>query len=90
MLAVTLIVAGVYFLSALPLFSQGNLIPSDGISLTSASAEDAKYIASVNSEKFHRPSCRYVDDIYDENRIYYSRRGDALSDGKSPCSACDP
>ena len=60
------------------------------ISDFSVSYGESSYVASVNSEKFHRPSCRYVDDIYEENRIYYARRGDALADGKLPCSACDP
>lgn len=53
-------------------------------------ASDRSYVASVNSDKFHVPSCRYADNISDENRVYYDSRGDALSDGKSPCSSCNP
>ena len=48
------------------------------------------YIASVNSDKYHLPTCRHVQNILDENRIYYSSEIDARRDGKTPCSVCLP
>lgn len=60
------------------------------ISNFSLSNDEYAYVASVNSDKFHIPSCRHAANISDENQVYYSTRSDARSDGKSPCSVCDP
>lgn len=49
-----------------------------------------KYVASVNSGKFHRTSCRHAGDILKENRIYYATAKEAEADGKTPCSICRP
>lgn len=48
------------------------------------------YVASVNSDIFHRPSCDYVDNILEENRTYYLSKLRAIIDGKQPCSVCMP
>lgn len=48
------------------------------------------YVASVNSDIFHRPSCDYVDSILEENRTYYLSKLRAIIDGKQPCSVCMP
>lgn len=83
------IVAGLFFLSA-PL--RANRAASDDPPPASVSdtVEESNYVASVNSDKFHIPSCRHAANISDENRVYYSTRSKARSDGKSPCSVCDP
>lgn len=51
---------------------------------------EQNYIASVNSDKYHLPSCDYVDNILEENRIYYATTRDAEDAGKTPCSVCRP
>lgn len=48
------------------------------------------YVASVNSDIFHRSSCDYVDSILEENRTYYLSKLRAIIDGKQPCSVCIP
>lgn len=48
------------------------------------------YVASVNSDIFHRSSCDYVDSILEENRTYYLSKLRAIIDGKQPCSVCMP
>lgn len=48
------------------------------------------YVASVNSDVIHRPSCDYVDSILEENRTYYLSKLRAIIDGKQPCSVCMP
>lgn len=48
------------------------------------------YVASVNSNIFHRSSCDYVDSILEENRTYYLSKLRAIIDGKQPCSVCMP
>lgn len=48
------------------------------------------YAASRSSDKFHKLSCYYVDNILPENIIYFETREDALEAGKEPCSKCRP
>ena len=48
------------------------------------------YIGSAKSDKFHYPSCRYVGQIYDENKIYFGSRDEALNSGYIPCKVCRP
>lgn len=48
------------------------------------------YVASVNSDIFHRSSCDYVDNILEENRTYYLSKLRAIIDGNQPCSVCMP
>lgn len=48
------------------------------------------YVASVNSDIFHRSSCDYAENILEENRVYYATAADAEDAGKRPCSVCRP
>jgi len=48
------------------------------------------YVASVNSEVFHRASCSYVAQISSANKVCYCTRGEAIGDGKRPCTRCNP
>lgn len=52
--------------------------------------QKAEYIASSESDKYHRRSCEYVENILDENRVYYDTAADAERDGKTACSVCRP
>ena len=47
-------------------------------------------VASANSDKYHRLTCDYVDNILEENRVYYKSPADAERDGKYACSVCRP
>ena len=49
-----------------------------------------RYAASSESDKYHRPSCHYVDNILPWNLIYFYSKSDARSEGYSPCSVCSP
>lgn len=51
---------------------------------------ERNFIASAQGEKFHKPGCRYVDNISTGNKVYYETREDAIADGKTACSVCDP
>ena len=51
---------------------------------------ERNFIASSQGEKFHKPGCRYVDNISSGNKVYYETREDAIADGKTACSVCDP
>ncbi len=50
----------------------------------------ARYAASSESDKYHRPSCHYVDQILYENLIYFYSKDSAHRAGYSPCSVCEP
>ena len=52
--------------------------------------EEYRYVASSESDKYHRPSCHYVDKIKSYNIVYYYSENDARADGKKACSVCNP
>lgn len=49
-----------------------------------------KYVASRNSEVFHRPGCQWAERIKPENLIGYKSRAEAVKAGKRPCRVCKP
>ena len=55
-----------------------------------ATTSTTRYAASRESNKYHRPSCYYVDNILPENLVYYKSEEAARRAGKSPCSVCTP
>lgn len=47
------------------------------------------YILNTNTKKAHKPSCRYVDKIDDENRKdYYGTDKELQDKGYTPCKHC--
>ena len=52
--------------------------------------QNREYVASVNSDKYHRLACDYVDNILEENKVYYKTPADAERDDKYACSVCRP
>ncbi len=49
------------------------------------------YVLNSHTMKFHRPSCRAVNDIKQSNRDdYYGSRDDLLDMGYAPCKICGP
>lgn len=49
------------------------------------------YVLNTNTKKFHKPSCRYVDDIKPKNRQDYTGgRGSIIDMGYVPCKVCNP
>ena len=57
---------------------------------TKEEAEKVVFVGSRKAEKFHKPNCRYVDQINEVNLVTYSSYEDAVKRGKSPCSVCKP
>lgn len=58
--------------------------------MTMSTALATTYVGSVNSDKFHYTYCRYAKRIYDENKIYFYSRDEALNSGYIPCKVCRP
>lgn len=49
-----------------------------------------KYVASKNSNVFHRPQCSSAKRIKPENLVGYSSRDEAIKTGRRPCKRCKP
>ena len=54
------------------------------------SSSPGYYVASSTSDVFHKPDCRYVDQINAENKITFNSRQDAIDAGYHACSVCKP
>jgi competence protein ComEC len=71
--------------------------PETSSSETSASNEtntslekQGQYCGSVNSDVFHKQNCSYVNQISNENLVWYETREEAIAKGKRPCKRCGP
>jgi hypothetical protein len=51
---------------------------------------ESMYVASKNSEVFHRPECRWAQKIAEKNLVRYNSRDEAIKAGKRPCKMCKP
>jgi len=48
------------------------------------------FVSSRNSSVFHRPDCRWAQDIASGNLVGYKSREEAVQAGKRPCKTCKP
>ena len=55
-----------------------------------ASPAEYKFVASKNSDVFHRPDCSSAKRIKPANLVGYNSRAEALKAGKRPCKRCKP
>lgn len=54
-------------------------------------AVEARYIGNRNTKKFHIPTCSSVADMKESNKVpIYGMRDEAIGQGFSPCSRCQP
>lgn len=51
---------------------------------------EGQYVASVKSDKYHYPTCRYAEKIEPENLVWFKDSAAARSAGYSPCGICKP
>lgn len=49
-----------------------------------------KYVASKNSNKYHKKSCKYVKKIKSKNKITFKSKSQAKKCGYKPCKKCHP
>ena len=59
-------------------------------SVQQTTAPSTTYIASSESDKFHKPKCRAAKKINSENAIYFTNKDEAINAGYSPCGICNP
>jgi hypothetical protein len=57
---------------------------------TTASASQYPFVASKSGSVFHRPDCRWAQNISDDKRLGYNTREEAEQAGKRPCKSCKP
>lgn len=50
----------------------------------------AQFVGSVNSNKYHYPSCYWAKKINPKNEIWFSSAEDAQAKGYVPCNVCKP
>ena len=48
------------------------------------------YFASVNSDKYHLPECKWAKAISKDNLLVFHSREDAEKRGYKPCKVCQP
>ena len=58
--------------------------------VTQAQVAEYAYIASANSEVFHRPACKWAKKISLRNLVGFKSREDAINSGRRPCKVCEP
>ena len=51
---------------------------------------EQKYVASTSSSVFHKPDCRWAQNISPTNLVTYKSKDEAIKDGKKPCKSCKP
>ena len=57
---------------------------------TTQPAQSARYYASKQSDKFHRPTCEWARKISSWNLTIYTTREEAIAAGLKPCRVCRP
>lgn len=87
---IAVIIAAVIFIFGYTLYQNGELSLSMQESSHNTSNTSSAYVGSVNSDFVHWKSCRYAQNINEENRVYYDSLSDAIADGRKRCSECLP
>ncbi|HOJ79067.1 MAG TPA: thermonuclease family protein [Bacillota bacterium] len=49
-----------------------------------------KYLASIKSDKYHLPNCKWAQKISQNNRLWFNTKKEAEAKGYKPCSECKP
>jgi len=61
-----------------------------GVDTPTPGATQGPFLASRSSSVFHRPDCRWAQNIAQRNRVTYKTRTEATQAGKRPCKSCKP
>ena len=59
-------------------------LPSEGAAISGG------YVASKNSKKFHKASCKNGMKIKESNRVLFKTRDEAVASGRTPAGDCKP
>lgn len=87
---IALVLCAVFFAIVLLFATRpASVAPAAKAAVVSAQRAE-EVVASANSDKYHRLTCDYADNILEENMVYYKTPADAERDGKYACSVCRP
>jgi hypothetical protein len=67
-----------------------NNLPEQSDKNENSTAVEYKFVSSSNSNVFHKPRCRWAQNISKENLVIYKSREEAIKAGKRPCKTCNP
>lgn len=48
------------------------------------------YVGSAESDKYHKPSCRWTKEINDQNLVHFDTEEEAAAANYKPCGTCKP
>lgn len=65
-------------------------VPKGAVLPIPKSSYKGKYVGSKNSNRFHRPDCKWAKRIKPANRVWFDTRQQALKAGYVPCKVCKP
>ncbi len=64
--------------------------PSPVPDTTPTTAKSGQFVGSLESDKYHYPSCRWAKKILPQNEIWFSSSQEARAAGYVPCGVCKP
>lgn len=65
--------------------------PEETPSEPAEATESVNYIANKNTKKFHYPDCSSVNDMKENNKLYWTgSRDELIEKGYDPCQRCYP
>jgi len=64
--------------------------PAQGTHISQSEMVDYLYVASVDREPFHKPTCEWAQKISDRTRVGFKSRAEAIKAGHRPCKICRP
>ena len=70
--------------------ASSNNIPEQADKNEDSTTVEYKFVSSSNSNVFHKPGCRWAQNISKENLVIYKSREEAIKAGKRPCKTCNP
>jgi len=64
--------------------------PEESTKTTSVSSQSTSitYVGSKNSDKYHKPNCRWAENIKNSNKITFSSESAARAKGYTACKTC--
>jgi len=64
--------------------------PSPAPEISTTTAKSGQFVGSLESDKYHYPSCRWAKKILPQNEIWFASSQDARAAGYVPCGVCKP
>ena len=65
-------------------------IGTDHAQDVTAQASEKVFVGSIESNKYHYPSCRWAEKIKPEHEIWFTSSQDAQNHGYVACKVCKP